>query len=254
MTRPILLAAAALAIRPPRLPGATISDRAPIAYVLALSSGAALFAKIPPTHPRRRCPDDNHRSGVRANAGGHLPPAIFTVRPTWRKWHGPGGRRGPVGERAGQRAEPAPRLVPLSSMTRRGARRMHRRTEEAFAGNNARPETWPQNAISAKHAGDRGCPSSGARPRDLCARVDQAPPSLKQFLRQPSFTWARRWLGQVKNPGNLNPISEDRRSDAQDRPHRRGRLRLTGSAAERARLVMVCRGLKSWDERVRAVR
>ena len=267
MSRTILLAAAASLLFASAAPAAAppFDTPAKYAYLIDLSSGAVLYAKNADGACRRLDGEDDDRRGrVRADRQG---PAALE-----QDVHGAARDMAEV-------ARPAAGSTMFLSRTSRSASRICSTASSHLSGNDASvvlaeciagtEQAFAQqmNTLAKKigltnsHFGnrqgwpDKGCTYVTARDLATLARseIEQHPKLYKEFIRSRASPGARRWARARTSPRPTATRSSAsrRRRRAQDRPHRRGGLRLHRlGRAERAPADRGLAGLPSWNARV----
>jgi len=269
MSRPILLATAAVAVLATAAPAkAPLFDTpARSAYLIDLSSGAELLSKnadqrMPPASMAKMMTTE---VAFELIDGGQLPLSkTCTVRPeTWQKWHGPQAGS-TMFLSVNEQVSVENLLHGIVTLSGNDASVVLAEciagTEEAFAGQ--------MNALARKlglrnsnFGNSNGWPDEGrtfVTARDLAtlarASIERHPKLYKQFYGQPSFTWGKTLgSGQAITQGNRNPIlGKVAGADGLKTGHTdEAGYGFTGSAEQNGRrLVLVVAGLKSWDERV----
>ncbi len=213
-----------------------------IAFLKDLSSGAVLFDKgadqrMPPASMAKRMSVDVAFELI--DKGDLKLDKICTVRPeTWQKWHGPEAGSTMFlspGEQVSVQNLLHGIVTPFRQRRHRRACRVHfrdrarlRRGDER-RGQEARPQGQPFRQ-SGRLARRRGDLCHRARSGDARHGDDRAPSKLyKQFYSRPNLPGAAPWAATSRSPRAIAiPIlGHIAGADGpQDRPYRRGRLRL----------------------------
>ena len=269
MKRIVLLATAAATLTAGTAPAAApvFETKAPIAYLVDLSSGAVLFSKnadrrIPPASMAKMMTTD---VAFELIDRGQLPlNKMCTVRPeTWRKWHGP---------QAGSTMFLSPNeqvsvenlLHGIVTLSGNDASVVLAEcisgTEQAFVEqmNALARELGLSNSRFCNPVGwpDEGCTFTTARDLATLARstIERHPKLYKQFYGQTQFTWGKTLgSGQAITQGNRNPIlGTVPGADGLKTGHtNEAGYGFTGSAEQNGRrLIEVVAGLDSWSGRV----
>ena len=269
MTRALLLASAAtltlaataIAAPPP------FDTKAPIAYLIDLSSGAVLLAR----DADRRMPPASMAKMMTTEVAfelidkGQMPLSkMCTVRPdTWSKWHGPQAGS-TMFLSVNEQVSVENLLHGIVTLSGNDAAVVLAEciggTEQAFAQQmNALAK---ELGLANSHFGNsNGWPDEGVTyvtAKDLAtlarASIERHPKLYKQFYGQPSFTWGKTLgSGADITQGNRNPIlGKIPGADGLKTGHTdEAGYGFTGSAEQNGRrLVMVVAGLATFNQRI----
>ena len=269
MRRPFLSAAVAfLAIAtaaPAQAP--QFDTKAPIAYLIDLSSGAELFSRnadvrIPPASMAKMMTTEVAFELI--DSGELALDKMCTVRPeTWRQWHGPQAGS-TMFLSANEQVSVQNLLHGIVTLSGNDASVVLAEciagTEQAFV--------QQMNALAQKlglrnsqFGNSNGWPDEGrtfVTARDLAtlarASIERHPKLYKMFYGQPSFTWGKTLgSGQAITQGNRNPLlGKVPGADGLKTGHtQEAGYGFTGSAEQNGRrLVMVVAKLPSWNDRI----
>lgn len=254
---PFLVAAA-----PASMP--SYESRAPVAYMIDLSSGRVLFERdsnrqIPPASMAKMM--TAHVAFRLIREGKLRLDQSFTMRPeTWRKWHSQGSTMFIKANEAVSVENLLHGIVALSGndacvVLAEGISG----SEEAFADlMNAEAKRL---GLTGSHFGNsNGWPDEGVThvtARDLAvlarASVEETPDLYRQFYATPSFTWGETMGGAAISQANRNPIlGKIAGADGLKTGHtEEAGYGFTGSAIQNGRrLIMVVAGLPTYNGRV----
>lgn len=264
------LAGLALILLVPGMAGAanapTYDAKAPVAYLIDLSSGKILFER----DSNRRIPPASMAKMMTAHVAFRLIQQgklkldqKFTVRPeTWKRWHGPAAGS-TMFLSAGQEVTVENLLHGIVTLSGNDACVVLAEgiagTEPAFVDlMNAEAERM---GLSNSHFGtSNGWPDEGrtyVTARDLAAiaraTIEETPDLYKRFYAQDSFTWGETMGGNPITQANRNPIlGRIPGADGLKTGHtEEAGYGFTGSAEQNGRrLVMVVAGLDSFNGRI----
>ena len=266
MTR-ILIAATSLAFLTSAAPAQApqLETKAPIAYLVDLSSGAELLAKnadqrMPPASMAKMMTTELAFELI--DSGKTSLDKMCTVRPeTWRQWHSAGST---MFLSANEQVSVKNLLHGIVTLSGNDASVV---LAECLAGSET-GYVAQMNALARQlgmansHFGNTtGWPDEGrtyVTARDLAtlakATIERHPQLYKTFYGQESFTWGRTLGGgEPITQGNRNPLlGKIEGADGLKTGHtEEAGYGFTGSAEQEGRrLVMVVAGLDSWNDRV----
>lgn len=267
MIRTLSLATAALLTTAAPAKAPPYDSKAPIAYLIDLSSGAVLFEKnadqrIPPASMAKMMTTEVAFELI--DRGELSLSKTCTVRPeTWQRWHGPQAGS-TMFLSAGEQVSIENLLHGIVTLSGNDASVVLAEciagTEEAFAAQ--------MNALAGRlglknsHFGNsNGWPDEGrtyVTARDLAtlarATIERHPQLYRKFYGQQSFTWGKTMgSGQAITQGNRNPIlGRVSGADGLKTGHTaEAGYGFTGSAEQNGRrLIEVVAGLPSWNSRI----
>lgn len=244
----------------------TYDAKAPVAYLVDLSSGKVLFER----DSDRRIPPASMAKMMTAHVAFRLIQQgklrldqKFTVRPeTWKRWHGPAAGS-TMFLSAGQEVSVENLLHGIVTLSGNDACVV---LAEGIAGTEAsfvdlmNAEAERLGLANSRFGTSNGWPDEGrtyVTARDLAAiaraTIEETPDLYKRFYAQQSFTWGETMGGAAITQGNRNPIlGRIAGADGLKTGHtEEAGFGFTGSAVQNGRrLVMVVAGLDSFNSRI----